>query len=112
MEILQMPLVELQERIEQELIENPVLELRESDPSLPQEQTEGGGEAKETRDVDQKELVIDETHNNADDFERLLNLDQDNPQYFDDQNRPSASRIQESSDRHTDMIANVAERAE
>ncbi|MFO0261427.1 MAG: RNA polymerase sigma-54 factor, partial [Planctomycetota bacterium] len=32
MEILQMPLVELNERIEQELIENPVLELREKDP--------------------------------------------------------------------------------
>ncbi len=112
MEILQMPLVELQERIEQELIENPVLELRESDPALPREQPEGGGEKNETRDVDQKELVIDESHNNADDFERLLNLDQDNPQFFDDQNRPSASRIQESSDRHSDMIANVAERAE
>ncbi len=106
-----MPLVELQERIELELIENPVLERLDSDPSLPGERGESQSE-REATDVDQKELVIDDTHNNADDFERLLNLDQDNPTFFDDQNRPSASRIQENSDRHSDMIANVAERAE
>ena len=32
MEILQLPLQELQERIEQELVENPALELQERDP--------------------------------------------------------------------------------
>ncbi|MEZ6094694.1 MAG: RNA polymerase factor sigma-54 [Pirellulaceae bacterium] len=111
MEILQMPLVELQDRIDQELIENPVLERREADPTLPNEETKSKNE-KETKDVEQKELVIDESHHNADDFERLINLDQDNPTFFDDQNRPSANRIQESSDRHADMIANVAEREE
>ena len=111
MEILLMPLAELNERIEQELIENPVLELRESDPALPDE-SEEPREEKPTQDVDQKELIIDETHNNADDFERLLNLDQDMPSGIDDQTRPSSNRIQESSDRHQDLMANVAERAE
>lgn len=115
MEILQMPLVELQERIERELIENPVLERRESDPSLPSENENESGnepEKKENQDVEQKELVIEEGRHNEDDFERLLNLDQDNPGYFDDQFRPSANRVQDSSDRHHDMISNVAEREE
>ena len=37
MEILQLPLMELEERIEQELSENPVLEMQERDPTLPDE---------------------------------------------------------------------------
>ncbi|MFN0020937.1 MAG: RNA polymerase sigma-54 factor, partial [Pirellulaceae bacterium] len=40
MEILQLPLQELQERIEQELAENPILELQERDPELPDEPDE------------------------------------------------------------------------
>ena len=35
MEILQLPILALQERIEQEMEENPVLELQEEDPDLP-----------------------------------------------------------------------------
>ncbi len=111
MEILQMPLVELNERIEQELIENPVLELREKDPSLPDEAIPQD-EAPQKRDVDEKELIVDEAHHNADDFERLVNLDQEVPSYFEDQARPSSNRIQESSDRYQDLMANVAERSE
>ena len=37
MEILQLPILALQERIEQEMQENPVLELQEEDPDLPAE---------------------------------------------------------------------------
>ncbi len=111
MEILQMPLVELNERIEQELIENPVLELREKDPSLPDEAIPQD-EAPQKKDVDEKELIVDEAHHNADDFERLVNLDQEMPSYFEDQGRPSSNRIQESSDRYQDLMANVAERSE
>jgi len=120
MEILQMPLAELQERIERELIENPVLERRETDPSLPSEnenESESGrgnedSEKQESQEIGQKELVIGEGRENADDFERLLNLDQDSPAFFDDQFRPSSNRVQDSSDRHHDMISNVAEREE
>jgi RNA polymerase sigma-54 factor len=106
-----MPLVELNERIEQELIENPVLELREKDPSLPDEAIPQD-EAPQKKDVDEKELIVDEAHHNADDFERLVNLDQEMPSYFEDQGRPSSNRIQESSDRYQDLMANVAERSE
>src|SRR6266550_3555022 len=72
MEILQLPLQELQERIEQELAENPILELQERDPELPDEPDER--ESPKEKSVDDKELIVDEKHDNADDFERLLNL--------------------------------------
>ena len=40
MEILQLPILALQERIEQEMEENPVLELKEENPELVDEPTE------------------------------------------------------------------------
>ncbi len=40
MEILQLPILALEERIEQEMQENPVLELQEEDPDLPAESAE------------------------------------------------------------------------
>jgi RNA polymerase sigma-54 factor len=108
MEILQLPIMALQERIEQEMSDNPMLEVQEEDPSLPDE-TEAK-ENSDATDVDQKELVVDEAHNNADDFERLLNLDQDVPDHFDERPRVSANRIQEDSDRRNDAIANIVSR--
>ena len=110
MEILQLPLQELQERIEQELVENPALEMQERDPTLPDEEVER--EDPREKAIDDKPLVVDEAHNNADDFERLLNLDHDVPEYFDETTRRSASRIEDDSDRAHDVISNVAERPE
>ncbi len=40
MEILQLPILALEERIEQEIEENPVLDLQEDDPDLPAETSE------------------------------------------------------------------------
>lgn len=114
MEILQMAQAALEERIEQELVENPTLERVDADPALPDEETPTAKERNkeaDTRDVEQKELVIDEEgRDNADDFERLLNLDNDNPDYFDGNTRPSSNRIQESGDRQHDLMANVVDR--
>ena len=110
MEILQMPLAELQERIDQELAENPTLEMRQNDPSLPDE---SGSDSNETeKDVDEKEILVDEAHSLADDFERLLNLDQDVPDHFDERPRPSSNRIQENSDRQHDLMSNVVDRGQ
>jgi RNA polymerase sigma-54 factor len=110
MEILQLPLQELQERIEQELVENPALELQERDPTLPDEEVER--EDPREKAIEDKPLVVDEAHNNTDDFERLLNLDREIPEYFEETTRRSASRIEEDSERAHDVIANVAERPE
>jgi RNA polymerase sigma-54 factor len=110
MEILQLPLQELQERIEQELVENPALELQERDPELPDEPVEQEETTEKT--VDEKPLVVDEAHHNAEDFERLLNLDREVPEYFEESTRRSSNRIEEDSDRAHDVISNVADRPE
>lgn len=114
MEILQLPIMQLQERIEQELSENPVLEMLDRDPALPDEATPADelAPAPKEKDLEQKELVVDEAHNNADDFERLLNLDREVPEYFDERPRASAGRMEEDADRKSDAIANIATRPE
>ncbi len=70
MEILQLPILALQERIEQELNSNPVLEL--DDDSSPDE-SEAPPEVTQDDDLAEKALVVDAT-NQAEDFERLGNL--------------------------------------
>ena len=106
MEILQMPLIELQEKIEQELSENPILEMREQDPNLPDEPEP---EKTEGPDVEQKELVVDETGKNEDDFERLLNLENEFPDHFDGKPKTSSNRVQDEINRQHDLIANIAD---
>src|SRR5215203_288249 len=110
MEILQLPLQELQERIEQELVENPALELQEVDPTLPDEVEERDDPREKA--IEDKPLVVDEAHNNTDDFERLLNLDREIPEYFDESTRRSSNRMEEDSERAHDVISNVEERPE
>lgn len=111
MEILQLPLMALQERIEQELVENPTLEAADTDATLPDEVPESS-DAETPRDLDQRELVVDEKHNNADDFERLVNMDQDMPEPYEDSIRKSAARMEEESDRKHDAMANIVSRPE
>ena len=58
----------------------------------------------------ESELVVDEESNNADDFERLDELDNEIPDYFDEQPRLSVNRVQEFSDRYHDTMANISQR--
>ncbi|MBA61163.1 MAG: RNA polymerase sigma-54 factor [Planctomycetaceae bacterium] len=110
MEILQLPVLELQERIDQEMTENPVLE------EIEQESAElEGAEAlqaaeQSTQTEGEQELVVDEDSNNADDFERLDDMDQEIPDYFDEVPRTSVNRVQEFSDRYHDTMANISQR--
>lgn len=109
MEILQLPQMALLDRIEQEISENPVLEMAEEDPELPDETP-----ARENPDLpteQERELVVD-AKDNTDDFERLIDLDQQVPDYFDERPRSSSNRIEEASDRKHDAIANIADRPE
>ena len=66
MEILQLPIVALQERIEQEMTDNPVLELEEKDPNLPDETPETT--AADAPSDGEKELVVNEETSKAEDF--------------------------------------------
>ncbi len=108
MEILQLPIMALQERIEQEMNENPVLEMDESDPNLPEEPDEAVNP--DDPADSERELVVDENHDNADDFERLLNMDSEVPGHFDEAPRRSLSRMEEESERKLDAMANVVAR--
>ena len=108
MEILQLPIMALQERIEQEMQENPILELREEDPDLPAEEVEQ--EAPDSPTEEERELVIDERHDNEQDFERLLKMDEEYPDRFEEHSRPSRNRMDEEGDRKHDAMANMVSR--
>ena len=110
MEILQLPLQALESRIEQEISENPVLESRESDPDAPSEPVER--ENPDEPSLGEKELVVDGEHDNSDDFERLLEMDQEWPGTFDDGPTRSASQIVEDGDRKLDAMANLVARSD
>ena len=115
MEILQLPLMALQERIEHELEENPFLELREpgSEEDGTPSETELG-EVVETPEepkpeMPEQELVIDATSGEQD-FERMDALNEDWADHFDEESRPSANRVSEDMDKKHDAMANMAAR--
>ena len=80
MEILQLPIQALEARIDQEMNENPLLEAQESIRGCPRNL--GGGESQTTPTESESELVVDEKDNNVDDFERLLEMDQEIPDHL------------------------------
>src|SRR5690349_21924724 len=76
MEILQLPLQKLEERIEQELQNNPVLELSPGETDLetiPESDNEAQAERSE-RTEDEKALIVKDDGDSAADFERLNRL--------------------------------------
>lgn len=123
MEILQLPIMALQERIEQEMRDNVVLEEGSDD------EDGGTGENGENVDTelqieldriqeettrqpaDEKELVVDTDHDNEADFERLLDL---SAEWLEDNisagSRPSSNRIDEEIERNHDAMANMTAR--
>ena len=107
MEILQLPIMALQERIEQEIQENPVLDLTEDDIDSPDQSTDIENTNAPTDE--ERELVVDETKN-EDDFERLLNMDEEWPDHFEERSRPSSSRMEEEGARKHDAMANMVAR--
>ncbi len=110
MEILQLPILALQERIEQELQENPLLELHEADPDLPAETETEDHEPPDAPTDDERELVIGEKDGNEDDFERLMKMDEEWPDHFEERSRPSRNRVEDESDRKHDAMANMTAR--
>ncbi len=110
MEILQLPVLALQERVEQEINENPMLEVQEEETSQNEEDAEEQEDPNRPTE-DEKELVVQDDQSNTEDFERLANMDGDMPQNFDDF-RTSTNRTQEAQDRQHDLMANAMERPE
>lgn len=86
MEILQLPLLALEERIQQELQSNPTLELQEPDAA---------DAVIESPDTDEGERSLEISDDAADDFERLRKMVEQYDDYFDE-NRISQTRINNS----------------
>ncbi len=110
MEILQLPIMALQERLEQEMEDNPVLdqiEPSEDDSTLDESVTNPDGPTENER-----ELVVEDDTNNEDDFERLLNMVDSLPDDYEEQSRPSRGQIEAEGDRRHDAMANMAARPE
>ena len=117
MEILQLPIMALQERIEHELQENPVLEQKDNSEEPAATDAEAAEVAEtppveERRDSDnpERELVIDDKGGNEQDFDRLLAINDDWSDHFNEEHRPSINRISEESDKKHDAMVNMPSR--
>jgi RNA polymerase sigma-54 factor len=116
MEILQLPIMALQERIQQELQENPVLETRETTTEEPPvadpEEIEIAQEMakEEANDPGSAELIIDDSGGNELDFDRLEALSKDWEDHFNEEHRPSRNGMEEHGDKKHDAMQNMASR--
>jgi RNA polymerase sigma-54 factor len=109
MEILQLPIMALQERIQQELEENPVLELREtSDENAVPEPAEELPKPDEPSDRE-RELVIESDKDELD-FDRLEALSKDWEDHFNEEHRPSRNGLDDESDKKHDAMQNMPSR--
>ncbi len=110
MEILQLPILALQERIEQEMEDNPVLDQIE-----PTEDVEVLNEEQVDPDApseSERELVVEDGTNNEDDFERLMNMVESLPDDYEERSRPSRGQMEADAGRHHDAMANMISRPE
>src|SRR5690606_31285340 len=112
MEILQLPLMALQERIEQEMNENPLLEQQEIDPNAPDEIDDDDRGTNEPGSGMDKQLVVDNDRDNDDACARLVNMDSELPGALDASFRQSSNRMQEDADRRHDLMSNAETRPE
>ncbi len=103
MEILQLPILALQERIEQELNNNPVLEIDE--PSG-HEEAEPIEQENQPEDVSQKDLIVN-TDNKVEDFERLENLEDEYKEYIGQGGSFYRRRQTDGPDRKMEAIKNT-----
>lgn len=102
MEILQLPMLALQERIDQELSSNPVLETSE-------ESDENRIQSDESADlVDEKALVVKEDQSKTEDFERLESVDDDFREYLTRSAPLGPRHYEDDGDSKLDAMQNAA----
>src|SRR5687768_10371316 len=116
MEILQLPLMALEERIEQELQNNPVLELREPDDEAETKHSEDvDGEQHKQYSEDEQALVVKNDGDGHEDFERLAKISEflENEEFVTNGSFRQASYESEGErDRKLDAMNNTASRGE
>ena len=117
MEILQLPVMALQERIDQELSENVALEIEERDRTVSDSEEKAEREkAKEETERPESEkgpMEVDNDDGNADDFERLVDMAESWPDdNYTSGSKPSSNRVGEAGDRQHDAMANAPARTQ
>ena len=111
MEILQLPLMALQERIDHELQENPVLEVKDANSEEPSVERPGERTADGTEDpVRELDKTKEEAGANDQDFDRLVELGDSWADHFSEEHRFSSNRTEEISDKKHDALFNMAAR--
>jgi RNA polymerase sigma-54 factor len=125
MEILQLPITALQERIEKELQENPVLELKdgsqvpdtaeaESDAEAEAEGAEPGSNGTAPADEINSDTPLKHDSQDAGaelEFKRLEALDREwEGAFSEDEHRPSRAALDELGDKKLDAMQNIVER--
>jgi len=101
-EILQLPVMELRERIEQELEQNPVLEIAEPqlEAAAGEAEGEGGSEGAVEEGSEQEEF--------SDELEQLLKIEDEWREYLS--RSTSSTAAQEETDRKAEALENTADR--
>jgi RNA polymerase sigma-54 factor len=112
MEILQLPLLALQERIEQEMLSNPVLEMEEpseeGEAPASDESASNTSEAAAEPAEGEQTLLIKEDNNKTEDFARLDNMGSDFEDYLERSDYVKARRSSEERDRKLEAMQNTA----
>lgn len=113
MEILQMPLMALEERIEQEMQVNPVLEMNPADQDELNPPPSDGELESERKTDSERVLVVDETSGQAADFERLAKLGEylENEEFYTNSSQFRQPAFDGERDRKLDAMNNTAARA-
>jgi len=97
MEILQMPVMALQEKIQSELQENPFLEIQEA-----------RGEATPPADDFNPDAPLQHDESGDLEFKRLEELNRDWDDHFNEEHRPSRHGLEELSEKKLDAMQNLA----
>ncbi len=108
MEVLQLPLLALQEKIEAELNSNPVLEAAEEPAD---ETVEGAAEPENDESLDQKDMVVGDDSDKVDDFERLDSIGESDAgfnEYLDSVSSISFRRSSGEKDKKMEALQNTA----
>ncbi|NIA21192.1 MAG: RNA polymerase factor sigma-54 [Anaerolineaceae bacterium] len=106
MEILQLPLMALEQRIQQELVANPVLELQEPE-SEEQQEVAPETEPAEKPAEEERPLEIDD-NGSAEEFERLQSMADQWDDYFDQEYIPKSRVSRGERDAKLDALQNTA----
>ena len=105
MEILQLPILALQERIEQELNSNPVLEVEEV---VETDEVESAPDSAQDEDFAERALVVDTDDSHVEDFKRLDSMEDDFKDLIDQSGPYYSRRDHEEKDLKLEALKNAA----